>query len=689
MVTRTSLDAIVREAEYTNRKLGHENLGSLSAARGFIPALTPELAFPSSHRLWDEVAAELPRLYADLRLRARLEELPVLDASPAALDDRWLQRAATVLGILVHAYHRVEPRFETPTPASVHEPWLQVCARLGRKTPFLSYMDLIVYNWKWNEPGEPADSVRVENVRLLVPTVGTEEEQNFYLTQLEMLDRGTPLVAAAGRAQTAVEHDDAPALTEHLRAMSECVTEITRAGLPKIDPRVRGRFHVDPVVWAKTVAPLAVPLVKHGIGPSGTASPMFHLMDSVIGRSSYRAFIGEEAQRLRENYPAHWRTFVGAARAAEISEYAQGSAHPPLRAAFEELKSVYAGENGLLGRHRLKVAGYLNTSFRVGRDVTISGFPRASRVGNELDASRAEREAGGDPGPVGPEPAGAGAEITVSELLRHDRAAQARWIGIGGAVYDVTKYLGRHPGGVAPLAGYLGTDATWAFEHMGHHKDAGIAARLRRMRVGALRRPSSAVTGDGALAGAYEVWLRWATDLTERANVLQTDLSVREARTSLVTAAGELTPYTLQWAVEAHERFVERTVADILRPMADELTEAARGLFPAGAPDVADAGATGGADSAAVLYAALEQAAAGKEDDPTLAEVDALWRRVSVLDQEFLHGTRSVLVDGVAALEDAAPDAAPELGRRLLTAVGRVLAGAAAYRGALDAVVAP
>ncbi|RLU83658.1 hypothetical protein CTZ27_28650 [Streptomyces griseocarneus] len=686
----TDLTAIVRKAEHTNRELGHENLGSLSFGRGFLP-MTPELSLPESHRLWDEVAAELPYLYAGLGLRGRLETLPVLDAGPEALPDRWLQRAATVLGILVHAYHRVEPRFDTVTPPSVLEPWQQICGRLGRKTPFLSYMDLIVYNWKWRqEPtasgaGTDADApIRVEDVRLLVPTVGTDEEQFFYLTQLEMLARGTPLVRAAAEAQRAMLADDAEALTERLEFMSDRITEITREGLPKIDPRARGRFHVDPVVWAKTVAPLAVPLVKHGVGPSGTASPMFHLMDSVIGRTSYRAFIGEEAQRLRDNYPLHWRSFVHATQAASIDAYAQDSGHPPLRAALTGLKSVYAGGNGLLGRHRLKVAGYLNTSFRVGRDVTISGFPAAARVGNELDASRAERRADGPdtgsvlPGQDGPDAVG----ITVSDLLRHDRRAAAQWIGIGGSVYDVTTYLRRHPGGVAPLAGYLGTDATWAFEHMGHHKDPDITVQLDRMRVGTLL-PAALPPADDprhpAVTAAYDTWLRWATELTQRSNALVTDVTVRESRTSMVTEKGELTPYTLQFSIEAHERFLQRTFADVRGPMTVELAEAVRALGgPVGqAPDGA------GGDSAAVLYRRLEEAA-HKEDGLTLPEVEARWRAVMTLDEDFLRRTREAVVRGVAALENGATADAGELGRALGAFLAELRTAATEYRSAVD-----
>src|SRR5690606_31251471 len=59
--------------------------------------------------------------------------------------------------------------------------------------------------------------------------------------------------------------------------------------------------------------------------------------------------------------------------------------------------NVYAGENGFLGRHRMKVYGYLEIAFKVGRSVTIGGFAGIFRdrtwdeVDTELEAARVER----------------------------------------------------------------------------------------------------------------------------------------------------------------------------------------------------------------------------------------------------------------------------------------------------------
>jgi hypothetical protein len=88
---------VLEQATTTNIELGHENLGSLSRARGFLPTNPPLLELPTSHRAWDDAASELPELYASLQLRARLLAIPELDTSADSLPDRYLQRAATEL----------------------------------------------------------------------------------------------------------------------------------------------------------------------------------------------------------------------------------------------------------------------------------------------------------------------------------------------------------------------------------------------------------------------------------------------------------------------------------------------------------------------------------------------------------------------------------------------------------------
>jgi len=95
---------VVEAAEAHNRRVGHELDGFLSLAHGFLPAEPPLLAFPESHRAWDDMTERLPELFRGLLLRRAFDAMPVLDARPEALPDRYLLRASTLLGVFAHAY---------------------------------------------------------------------------------------------------------------------------------------------------------------------------------------------------------------------------------------------------------------------------------------------------------------------------------------------------------------------------------------------------------------------------------------------------------------------------------------------------------------------------------------------------------------------------------------------------------
>lgn len=68
-------------------------------------------------------------------------------------------------------------------------------------------------------------------------------------------------------------------------------------------------------------------------------------------------------------------------------------------------------------------------------------------------------------------PAVALPEYTLKEVALHNRKDD-NWIVIHGHVYDVTKYQKDHPGGADVLAEVAGSDATEAFEDIGHSEDS-------------------------------------------------------------------------------------------------------------------------------------------------------------------------------------------------------------------------
>jgi sulfite reductase alpha subunit-like flavoprotein/pSer/pThr/pTyr-binding forkhead associated (FHA) protein len=391
---------VLSNALATSQSLGHENLGFLSEEHGFMPIQPPLLKLPPAYQAWEDIVDNLPDLYRTLELRAALEQMPGLSADVDTLPDKYLLRASMIISIFGHAYYRIQTDALEKMPDSIMQPWQKITQRLGRPGPVLSYIDLIIYNWKLVNPSL-TDPIIVENMRLMVPTVDNIVERIFYLGQVEILSRLTPVIGAAVRAQESVYRDDPESLKQELVLISEALQQATYGSLQKIDLNPHNRsYHLDTIVWAKTVGPLAVSLEASTPGPSGIASPIFHLLDEFLGRQTYTTRLGEEMTRIRAWYPPNWQNFLKAIGQISVADYVEKSRSKTLKGIFQETRQAYVAETGFLGRHRLKAYGFLETAFKVGRSVTIGSFSgkfkdRAwDEVHTQLNNSQLERSSG-------------------------------------------------------------------------------------------------------------------------------------------------------------------------------------------------------------------------------------------------------------------------------------------------------
>ncbi len=296
---------VIDEAMKKLRDLGHENHGSLSYDRGFLPARPMPLSLPEPWSAWDRIVADLPIHYRDLTLRKAVEHVPQLD--PSELPDKYLQRATALLGTLAHAIWHIEPSHPSKIPSNIAVPWEQLRRRLGRPGPVISYLELIVANWRMLDESHP-DPFSLQNLRLIITTVDNPEEHRFYLVQTRVLALGAPLIGLTVRAQEAVLADDQTALMAVLEEMKVILKSVAGA-LRSLDPRPKSADHLHPISWAKTVAPFGVPMEKGLLGPSGTSSPLFPLIDGLLGRRALGSFLGREMLQLRAGYPLLWRRY--------------------------------------------------------------------------------------------------------------------------------------------------------------------------------------------------------------------------------------------------------------------------------------------------------------------------------------------------------------------------------------------
>ncbi|HKP62926.1 MAG TPA: cytochrome b5 domain-containing protein [Polyangiales bacterium] len=559
-------ERVIRLVEAHNRRVGHENLGFLSAARGFVPLHAPLLQLSAPFAAWDELAAELPELWRNVALRRRVSQLPLLDASPASLPDRELLRACALLAIVSHAYWHCECEPPPSLPDALSVPWAQLRARLRRTQEALSYVDLIVYNWRTSNP---CSTLSLEELELLLPIAGDQEERVFYLTQLEILARAAPLPALLASAQSAALREDHAALETLLSRIARVFSHSASA-LARIDPRAHAPTHVDPVRWAKQVAPLAVPFRRGQLGPSGTSSPLFNTLDAFFGRSQWQSQLGQEIRALRRTYPTAWQLFLRALDHAPLSELVARSPSSAVHDAWQHALSLYTGPDGFLARHRRKVYGYLEIAFKVGRSLTIGGFGGAfvDRTWDEVDGALGSAHSERPSAPartVDPLPAAAGSPrpIDVSEVATRNSAARGYWLIVEGVVYDVSRFVANHPGGHSVLRAYAGLDASAGFARA--HASNSPAQRVREaLRIGEVRQLD---LGTGPeLRAAYRASTVVLQLLVEMQNAFALDCAFTRSHT----------PYERLRALERHQRFLGEYVA-VLERMLPELWSR---LFP-------------------------------------------------------------------------------------------------------------
>ncbi|PON24626.1 cytochrome-b5 reductase [Trichoderma gamsii] len=75
-------------------------------------------------------------------------------------------------------------------------------------------------------------------------------------------------------------------------------------------------------------------------------------------------------------------------------------------------------------------------------------------------------------------------EYTLADVAAHSKREDL-WIVIHGKVYDVSKYVPDHPGGVDVLIEVAGTDATAAYNEAGHSEDADEV--LETLQIGTIQ----------------------------------------------------------------------------------------------------------------------------------------------------------------------------------------------------------
>ncbi|KAI2792042.1 hypothetical protein POX_b02075 [Penicillium oxalicum] len=582
--SRPPCERVIEQAERTNRKNGHENAGFLSKEAGFAPLKTIT-ALPPSHHVWDQLSVDLPRLVQNQTVREAVTQMPVLDASAKALPDIYLQRAATILGMTAHVFVRMqgsEPltlKYDDHSnilPPSLLKPWTTVCKRLGRDKPALTYVDGVVANF--TSTGAPSPSeVTLDNLQLLVPTVGTIEERTFVGIMIEINAKTVPILHEIIQAQRCVLAKDSDSLKATLRHLHQQIKQVTRI-LTKLNANRSFKDHINPILWTLTVANLGIPWVRGAVGAAGTAHPFFHMMDEFTGRSDYNTGIGKEAQIVRASYPIHWRQFLEAVKQVSVSQYVKASNDEDLKRLWQTVTSSYFGNDGLLGFHRRKVFGFLAVSFRIGRSTTINGLGRRRRAepwqeaDQELENARLERDRSDQTeSEVKFDPSSN--QIYTSQLITHNSKEAGFWFAANGAVYDASPFMQKHPGGDIVIDLCSGQDITDSLVAVGHLTNPTTRNILEKYRIGKLARPRLTSPEENEL---YLAAVDLGKKAAEMENVHRANFQILNGKLTNLDEPGILTPKKARHLHDAKKRLRSEhlpALASLVALVLDSLAE--------------------------------------------------------------------------------------------------------------------
>jgi ferredoxin-NADP reductase/predicted heme/steroid binding protein len=126
---------------------------------------------------------------------------------------------------------------------------------------------------------------------------------------------------------------------------------------------------------------------------------------------------------------------------------------------------------------------------------------------------------------------------TLSQYTGH-REGSKMWIGVHGAVYDVTDFLPIHPGGSLIVAGSAGLDASKTFDDLAHTTNPEVMSLLSKYFVGYLAPKPSFHSPE--LSVLYDGWHEYLRTCVESLTTLSFEVKSIMADTNIWFSGGML-----------------------------------------------------------------------------------------------------------------------------------------------------
>ncbi len=447
---------------------------SFTYTHGFLPP-QPLNQLPDSHRIWDHIAAELPNWLESNQLHVRISKMHLLDASDKSLPEKYLPRAAMILSYIAHGiafeHKSLQKQGTIQLPNCLEVPWQQITKRLARPFPTLSIYDTVLNNWKISDPEKQSiflknpSLITLEDLKPQICAFNDRGETIFHLSIVEMELKAIPAIQAIHDILdlTLKDEKDFDKIKDCLEKISFSIDNIRKA-FAKVSPKPSSVTFVDPLIWVNTLAIFTQGFYQGNVGMSGLAVPSFHLLDGFFGRKKFDSELGVAILKYRPLFGKRQFDFITQVSQAPIETFV--SINQSAKDLYNQSKRKY---DAFLDFHETKVMGYLTMMPFSQRQATNSGIsfkqkPVHLEAKRELRSSRIERF--GDISPKTIEPSEKKPvlrKFSIVEVAEHNNKQKGYWLIINNNIYELNRFVDKHPGGDKILRLYAGLDATQHF----------------------------------------------------------------------------------------------------------------------------------------------------------------------------------------------------------------------------------
>lgn len=308
--------------------------------RGFLPQEDPLIQLPKAFTAWEDIARQLPKLFATDLVQRTLRDLPPFPVAELS-DGRQRERAMVLLSYFGHAYVWGGDRPANILPARLAIPWYQVAESLGRP-PVLSYSSYSLHNFFRFDPKR---EVECGNIGLIQNFLGGIDEEWFVLIHIEIERKAAPAITLLHACLDAAEAHEAEKLEVRLERVEASLRSIQSTML-------RMPEHCDPYIYYHRVRPyihgwknhpdLPEGLIYEGVerydekpqkfrGETGAQSSIIPALDAMLGVTHEEDALSLYLREMRTYMPPEHRAFISSLEARHsVRGFVQHCGRPTL-----------------------------------------------------------------------------------------------------------------------------------------------------------------------------------------------------------------------------------------------------------------------------------------------------------------------------------------------------------------------